>query len=696
MSIVGDDFMLKNTYYSLKYFENRELSWLEFNQRVLDEAMNFDNPLFERIKFLSIVSSNLDEFFMVRVSSLIHQKRMKEEIKDYSGLTPKQQLKKISTRTHKMIEEQYTYYKTTILPQLKAESIELTEIRCLNDQQKKYLRTYFKNKIEPLLKPTILDKHGKMPLIINKSLNIGVALDKDNEKSFAIIQIPTELRRYIEIPQTIDNKSFILIENIIIFFLQDIFKQYSIRSLNVFRITRNGDLMIREQNDKDIINEIEESVKKRKWGAAIRLEITYGTCDDFINYLKTSLHIHNKDVYYIDGPLDLTFLMKLYNLDGFDYLKYDSFYPAIPKCLQNEDIFSVIRKNDILLHHPYESFTPVIKLMEQAALDDRVVSIKQTLYRVSGKSPIIKALSNAAKAGKEVTVLVELKARFDEQNNIKWARRLEKSGCKVIYGLVGLKTHSKLTLIERIEDNGVNRYLHLSTGNYNDITAKFYTDLGIITCNEKACSEAAQIFNTLSGYSPMPSLSKLTMAPQGLREKFINLIKREETNSKLGRKAKIIAKMNALCDPEIIQALYDASASGVKIELIVRGICCLIPGIEGVSDNITVRSIVGRYLEHSRIYYFYNDGEEEVFLSSADWMPRNLNRRVELLCHLENSQIMKRIIDILGTLLMDTAKAKIKNPNSQYVSLKKKSFNFNAQEFFLEEANKIEIEYSMK
>lgn len=651
-------------------YENRELSWLEFNQRVLWEAENIDNPLFERLKFLSIVSSNLDEFFMVRVASLLEQVHAGYDRPDFSGLAPKEQLKAIAERTHVMVEDQGHVFKRTIAPGLRKNNIELTiNINKLNSQQLDYVEKYFEHNVYPVLTPMAVDSSRPFPLILNKSLNIGVLIKKKDEELFATVQVPSVLSRYVEIPAEEGfERQFIMLEEIIRHFIGKLFAGNKVLGAYPYRITRNADLTIDEEEAEDLLLEIEKSIKKRKWGEAIRLEIDKNVSKPLLKYLQEALNLHDRAVYKINGPIDLTFLMKFYGLDGVSpELKYESFTPKTPKdLLGEEDLFEAIKKKDIFLSHPFESFEPVVELIERASKDNNVLAIKQTLYRVSGKSPIIKALAAAAEAGKQVTVLVELKARFDEENNIQWARRLEKAGCHVIYGLVGLKTHSKVTLIVRREEDGIKRYVHLGTGNYNDITARFYTDMGLLTLNEQMGSDVSAVFNSLSGYSEPPKLNKIIMAPTHLRGKFVKLIQREADYAKEGKKAKIIVKMNSLCDFEIIQELYKASIAGVEIELIIRGICCLIPGIEGVSDNITVRSIIGKYLEHSRIYYFYNNGQESIYLSSADWMPRNLNRRVELLFPLEAKHVKDAVIHTLDICMKDVVKSKIKYEDKQY------------------------------
>ncbi|MFP4697199.1 MAG: RNA degradosome polyphosphate kinase [Eubacteriales bacterium] len=679
------------------YYENRELSWLEFNQRVLDESNNEENPIFERIKFLSIVSSNLDEFFMVRVASLKEQVKAGYVKVDFAGLTPKQQLKQISQRAHKMVCKQYEEYNNYILPKLKEKDIEITLVKDLDKEQKTFIKQYFEEILYPVLTPMAVDSSRPFPLITNKSLNLAALIKKDNEEMFAMVQVPSVLPRFLEIPKSLSKttKILIMLEDIIHHYISQLFLGYEVIAAHPFRITRNSDLSIDEEEAQDLLREIEESIKQRKFGDAIRLEISKDMDERLIEILQDALQIHNKDIFFINGPIDLTCLMQVYDLKGYDNLKYKRYFPQKPKALfGKEDVFEAIREKDIILHHPYESFQPVVDFVKMAAKDPGVLAIKQTLYRVSGDSPIIKALARAAEAGKQVTVLVELKARFDEENNIAWAKKLEKAGCHVIYGLLGLKTHSKITLVVRLEDNGIRRYVHLSTGNYNDITAKFYTDIGMFTCDEQIGDDASSVFNTLSGYSETPKLKSMVIAPTGLRKKFTSLIKREIEHAKKGKKAHIIAKMNSLCDKGIMKLLYEASIAGVKIDLIVRGICCIIPGIKGVSENIIIRSIVGRYLEHSRIYYFYNNGEEEIYLSSADWMPRNLNRRVELLFPLKQQNNKKRVKKIIDIVLQDNVKAKIKHKDGQYYKIKANNNKVNSQEFFSDLAIKRSKNYA--
>lgn len=673
-----------------KYYENRELSWLSFNQRVLDEAENNENPLFERLKFLAIVSSNLDEFFMVRVASIIGQIEAGYDKPDFSGMLPTEQYVAITRRAHAMTEDQSRIFKRSLVPALRKQGIQLNfEINKLDENQLEYLSSYFDSTLFPTLTPLAVDASRPFPLILNKSYNIGVFVKKDEEELFATVQVPSVISRFIEIPTSDTQlRQFVMLADVIKYYLDRLFHGYEVLCSYKYRITRSADLDLDEEEAVDLLIEIEKSVKLRKWGEPIRLEIEDKASEKMVNYLKKALKLSEESVYRIDGPIDLTFLMKMYDLKGTKELKFPEYSSQIPKdLLGEEDLFEVISQKDIFLHHPFESFDPVINLITKAAKDKNVLAIKQTLYRVSGRSPIIQALTEAAESGKQVTVLVELKARFDEENNIQWARRLEKAGCHVIYGLVGLKTHSKVTLIVRKEEGGIKRYVHLGTGNYNDITARFYTDMGLLTANEMIGRDISLVFNALSGYSEPPKLHKIVMAPTHLREKFIHLIRKEASIAREGKDAKIICKMNSLCDQEIIRELYKASIDGVKIELIVRGICSLIPGIKGVSDNITVRSIVGKYLEHTRIFYFYQNGYDQVFLSSADWMPRNLDRRVELLFPVEAEHVKKRVLDALDIQLKDVIKAKIKDVSCEYQRIDRRGKEaVNSQFYFEEEA----------
>lgn len=651
---------VQNEYTKPEYYKNRELSWLQFNERILLEAKDKTNRLFERLKFLSITASNLDEFFMVRVASLKDMVDAKFTKPDLAGMKPKEQLVEILKETHEFMGRQYSTFNRSLLPLLDKEGLTiLTAHEQMNEVQCKFVDDYFDETIYPILTPMAVDSARPFPLIRNKSLNICVLLKGKDEENYATVQVPAVVSRIVELPSD-NGRTVILLEQIIERNIDKLFSNHKVICAYPYRITRNADLSIDEDDAADLLEEIQKQLKKRQRGEAIRLEIEDKCDKNIIKFLKRELNVGDESIYKISGPIDLTFLMKLYGMEGFENLKDEKYIPVQSAMINDdEDIFTQISRNDILLHHPYESFDPVVDFVRQAANDENVLAIKQTLYRVSGNSPIIASLAKAADNGKQVTVLVELKARFDEENNIQWAKKLEKSGCHVIYGLMGLKTHSKITLVVRKEDEGIKRYVHLGTGNYNDATAKLYTDMGLLTCNEAIGEDATAVFNMISGYSEPKQWNKLSLAPYWLRDRFLYLIRREAMYAKEGRKAFITAKMNSLCDKEIIAALYEASSAGVEINLIVRGICCLKTGIPGISENIHVRSIVGTFLEHSRIFYFSNGGNEEVYMASADWMPRNLDKRVEILFPVEDERLKTEVINILNIQLADTLKAHI-------------------------------------
>ena len=658
-------------------YVNRELSWIEFNYRVLSEARDKSTPLFDRLKFLSITASNLDEFYMVRVASLKDMVHAKYAKKDIAGLTAKEQLDKISEKTHQLVDLQYSTYNRSLVPALKQNGLRIVmEHEDLTEDEAAFADEYFHKNVYPVLTPMAFDSSRPFPLIRNKTLNIAALLKKKNEKEaeleFAMVQVPSVIPRIVELPEEKDENGetqrvVILLEEIIERNMQSLFLNYGIVASHPFRIMRNADFSLDEEEAVDLLEEIQKQLKKRQWGEAIRLEIESNVDKQLLKILKKELSISSEDIFQISGPLDLTFLMKMYGLDGFDHLKTPKYTPQpVPELMNEDNIFTNIRKGDILLTHPFETFEPVVNFIKKAARDPEVLAIKQTLYRVSGNSPIIAALAEAADNGKQVSVLVELKARFDEEHNIVWAKKLEQAGCHVIYGLVGLKTHSKIALVVRREEDGIRRYVHLGTGNYNDSTAKLYTDCGIFTCKESIGEDATAVFNMLSGYSEPLAWNELVLAPYWLRDKFLRLIGRETKNARQGREARIVAKMNSLCDREIIASLYEASNAGVKIQLIVRGICCLRAGIPGLSENITVCSIVGNFLEHSRIFYFENDGEPQIFMGSADWMPRNLDRRVEILFPVEDEKLKARICHILEVQLADNVKAQYLRPDGTY------------------------------
>jgi len=703
----------KSNYSKPEYFYNRELSWISFNYRVLEEAQDQNLPLLDRLKFLSITASNLDEFFMIRVASLKDMVQVNYTKKDIAGMTPQKQLEEINKKTHQLVTDQYITYNQLLLPNLEAEHIYIIDHHeNLTKKQADYVDNYFRSEVYPVLTPMAVDSSRPFPLIRNKSLNIGALLQtKQHDKSdegkehfrelymphsrkkkkqnididFATVQVPSVLPRFVEIPSENDgDKTFILLEQIIEKNINRLFLNYEVLSVFPYRVMRNADLTIEEDEAADLLMEIERQLKKRQWGEVIRLEVEESIDERLLQTLKDELHIKEVDIFKINGPLDLTFLMKMSGLEGYDYLRSKKYTPQPAKWLNGSDhIFDQIKDHDVLLHHPYETFDPVVDFVRQAAKDPDVLAIKQTLYRVSSHSPIIASLAAAAENGKQVTVLVELKARFDEENNIIWARKLEQAGCHVIYGLVGLKTHSKITLVVRKEEDGIRRYVHLGTGNYNDSTAKLYTDMGLLTHQKAIGEDATAVFNMLSGYSEPAVWNKLILAPIWLRDRFIQMITRERDYAKTGKTAFIKAKMNSLCDAEIISALYEASAAGVKIDLVVRGICCLKVGIPGISENISVRSIVGDFLEHSRIYYFHNNGFEEVYMGSADWMPRNLDKRVEILFPVEDESLKKEVIDILDVQLHDNVKARIMQPDGSYLHLNTQGKErLNSQKYF--------------
>ena len=687
-------------YFKPQYFENRELSWIKFDERVLNEARDKTIPLLERLKFVSITSSNLDEFFMVRVASLKDMVHAGYKKKDIAGMTAEEQLSAINTATRELVETQYTTYNRSLVPLMKSNGIlVIDEFEKLSKEQAAYVDKYFEDNVYPVLTPMAVDASRPFPLIRNKTLNIvALLVKKENtdkrmakhDAEFATVQVPSVLPRLVPIPSEKEgDTTFILLEQVIERNIAKLFLNYNVICAYPYRIMRNADLSIDEDEASDLLKEIQKQLKMRQWGEVIRLEVEAKIDKKLLNFLKEELHIASEDdIYKISGPIDFTFLMKLYGLKDKDEFRYAPYIPQrVPQIVPGQNIFDAIREGDILLHHPYQTFDPVVDFIRQASVDPDVLAIKQTLYRVSGNSPIIASLAQAAENGKQVSVLVELKARFDEENNIVWAKMLEKAGCHVIYGLVGLKTHSKIALVVRREEDGIRRYVHLGTGNYNDSTAKLYTDCGMFTCSEAIGEDATAVFNMLSGYSEPLSWNKLVVAPIWLRKKFIKLIQRETKNARAGKKARIIAKMNSLCDQEIIAALYEASAAGVSIDLIVRGICCLRVGIPKISENIKVRSIVGNFLEHSRIFYFYNDGQEEIYMGSADWMPRNLDRRVEIIFPVENDTLKKKVMHILKVELEDNTKANVLHKDGKYEKIDKRGkVLVNSQEQFCREA----------
>lgn len=681
-------------YLKSENYVNREMSWLEFDFRILGEARDKAIPLFERLKFLSITSSNLDEFFMVRVASLKDMVHAKYKKTDIAGLRADQQLELIGGKTHELVNLQYSTYNRSLLPALKQQGLQLIcEHEELSEADGAFVDKFFHEDVYPVLTPMAVDSSRPFPLIRNKSLNIAALVQKkdsrDEELEFAMVQVPSVLPRIVELPAGPDGeRRVILLEEVIERNIKDLFLNYNIVAAHPFRIMRNADFTLDEEEAEDLLEEIQKQLKKRQWGEVIRLEVEEKVDKRLLKILKRELSVSTEDIYEISGPLDLTFLMKMYGMSGFDHLKEPSYTPQpVPAFMNEDDIFTNIRKGDILLHHPYQTFDPVVNLVQKAAKDPDVLAIKQTLYRVSGHSPIVAALAEAAENGKQVSVLVELKARFDEENNINWAKKLEKAGCHVIYGLVGLKTHSKITLVVRREEDGIRRYVHLGTGNYNDSTAKLYTDCGLLTCNPQIGEDATAVFNMLSGYSEPLKWNQLVVAPIWLRKRFMRMIQRETNYAREGRPARIIAKVNSLCDKEIIAALYEASCAGVKIDLIIRGICCLRAGVPNLSENIAVRSIVGNFLEHSRIFYFENDGYPEIYMGSADWMPRNLDRRVEIMFPILDEKLKEKAMHILNVQLSDNLKAHVLGPDGIYNKIDRRGkAAIGAQDTFCKEA----------
>ncbi len=673
-------------------YVNRELSWLEFNYRILGEAKDKTIRPFERIKFLGITASNLDEFFMVRVASLMDMVHAGYNKPDIADMTPAQQLEEIIPMTKAFMNSQYTTYNRSLLPLLEKNGLHvITRHEDLTEEQQNYVDDFFDKDVYPVLTPMAVDASRPFPLIRNKSLNIGALIRKkdSNEVEIATVQVPSVLPRIVHVPSNQEGmEEVILLEQVIEKNISKLFLNYEVTCAHPYRIMRNADLTIDEDEAADLLKEIEKQIKQRQWGEVIRLEVEESIDKALLKELSQQLHVDKTNIFPINGPLDLTFLSKLSGLSGYDHLKNPKYTPQpIPELNHDESIFEQIKRKDIFLHHPYQTFDPVVQFISQAAVDPNVLAIKQTLYRVSSNSPIVAALALAAENGKQVTVLVELKARFDEENNINWAKKLEKTGCHVIYGLVGLKTHSKISLVVRREEDGIKRYVHLGTGNYNDVTARIYTDTGILTASDSIGEDATAVFNMLSGYSEPASWNKLAVAPIWLKNTVLDLIRREAENAKVGKPAHIIAKMNSLCDPAVMEALYEASNAGVKIDLIIRGICCLRAGVPGLSENITVRSIVGDFLEHARILYCYNDGFEEIYMGSADWMPRNLDKRVEIMFPVEDKDAKAQAKHILDVQLVDTLKAYILQPDGTYEKLDLRGKEkISAQETFCQEA----------
>lgn len=653
---------------------NRELSWLEFNRRVLEEAIDPQVPLLERVKFLAIFFANLDEFFMVRVGGL--QQKVLAGINVGSGadrMPPRVQLERISASVRQMTADAYRCLSEEVLPALEKEGIVIRAVKDLTDESRRHLRELFRKEIFPVLTPLAIDPGHPFPHLLNKSLNVAVLLQrpKAQEKLFAVVQVPAVLPRFVALPSE-KGHVFTPLETVIRLHMPDLFPGMELEHATVFRVTRNSEYEIDDDEVEDLLKAIEEEIRKRRRAFAVRLEIEAASPPEVGQFLMQALDLEPADVYAVPGMLDPTGLFQIHGLPGFPQLRDPQFVPQpVVEFAGTQSLWSAIRTRDILVHHPYESFAPVTDFIEAAAADERVLAIKQTLYRTSSDSPIVRALQRAADNGKQVTAVIELKARLDEERNILWARELEKSGVHVVFGFVGLKTHCKVALIVRREDDGIRRYVHLATGNYNPQTARIYTDLGLFTCNPDFCDDASALFNYLTGYCELPQWRKLIVAPSRLQNFMIEKIQQETANQRAGKDGRIIAKINGLLEPAIVQALYQASQAGVRIDLICRGICALRPGLPGISDTIRVVSIVDRFLEHSRVFYFQNHRDPQVYIGSADWMDRNLSRRVEVVFPIETPELKKRLIDeVLAISLADNCKARELLADGSYRRLK--------------------------
>jgi len=668
-----------------KYYFNRELSWLEFNDRVLHEALDSRTPLLERLKFLAIFSANLDEFFMVRVAGLKQQVEAGVTSLTADGRTPSDQLDGINQRLLPMVKEQHEHFEQILRPLLAQQKIYLLEYMDLNSEQRTYLQNYFEEQIFPVLTPLAVDPSHPFPYISNLSLNLAVVVKdpEQGEEFFARVKVPKVLPRFVALPEPLRERQKgkpalwmgVPLEQVIAHNLEFLFPGMNIQEYHPFRITRNADLAVEEDEADDLLLAIEEGLRKRRLGgSAVRMEIHATVPETLRETLMGEMGLEESDVYEIDGLLGLGDLMSFMGLP-LPELKDTHWTPVMPVELRSlsseedgDDFFSIIRQRDLFVHHPYHSFGGTVqRFITQAADDPNVLAIKMTLYRTSGDSPIVNALIKAAENGKQVAVLVELKARFDEENNILWARKLEQAGVHVVYGIIKLKTHTKIVLVVRQDEKRIRRYVHIGTGNYNPKTARIYTDLGLLSCREDLGADLTDLFNFLTGYSRQRSYRKLLVAPVNLRDRMTTMIQREIEHCRQGNTGRIVAKMNSLVDPKIIATLYEASQSGVQIDLIVRGICCLRPGVVGVSDNIRVISIVGRFLEHSRIYYFYNQGNEQVYIGSADWMRRNLDRRVEAITPIEDPEIIKDLQEILAIMMADNRQAWELQPDGRYI-----------------------------
>jgi len=682
-------------------FINRELSWLAFNGRVLAEAQDASLPPYERLKFLAISAANLDEFFMVRVAGIKQQLASGVTATEADGLSPTEQFQAITAGVREMVEAQAGVWGKALVPLLRSHGLEILSTAELSAEQREAVGEHFRSVVFPSLTPLAVDPGHPFPHLRNKSLNLAVMLRKEGKRrragatqsDLAVVQVPTVLSRLVPAPSEEGRSVYVLLEDLIAQHLAELFPGFTVEHSAAFRVTRNWDLNVDEEESEDLLSTIQEELRRRDRGMAVRLELDAGATLALEESLRDSLNLSLDDVYRVDPPLQLSDMTALADRDHRPEMRVDPFVPALPPSLRDaESLFPVLARGDILLHHPYESFDPVTRFIEEAADDPNVLAIKQTLYRIAPDSPIARALSRAAENGKQVAALVELKARLDEANNIAWARRMEETGVHVVYGLIGLKTHCKLALVVRREGQGIRRYVHLGTGNYNALTARQYTDLSLFTCRTAVADDVSALFNMLTGYAVPPSFKRLVVAPFGLHQRLLELIRREAERARRGEGGRIVAKMNSLVDADIIRALYEASQSGVRIDLLVRGICCLRPGLSGVSENVRVRSVVDRFLEHSRVFAFGTPERAEVFLSSADWMPRNFLRRVEVMVPVEDPALRMRLLDeVLGVGLRDDVKATELRPDGSYVAVGHDGEpRLRSQMLFLEKAHKQE------
>ena len=676
------------------YYFNRELSWLDFNKRVIEEAQDPQNPLLEQLNFLSIASSNLDEFYMVRVAGLQDQFKLGYHVTDSkTDMTPLEQLSALSVKNGENVALQYEYY-YGLLDKLAAKNIRIKKISEISENEFAVMEETFHEQIFPALTPLGIDAYRPFPNLNNKLIHIFVNLKKEDTTRVAIVPVPAQLQRFILLDDDKNDIGIVLLEDVVRHFIHTLFKGFTVTNSFSCRITRNADLELHEDGADDLLVVIQDYLKKRKNGMTVRLEVdtrdTIASLQDDVRFLQTELDLDDRDVYMIDGPLDLTFLSKLtrYLMIVLPDAVYPDFSPVIPSDLSGKNIFDVVEKQDVFLHHPYDSFDPVVDFIKSAAEDEDTIAIKQTLYRVSKDSPIIEGLKTAAESGKQVTVLVELKARFDEENNVQWAKELEEAGAHVLYGMTHLKTHSKITMVVKKHHDKIVRYVHLATGNYNDKTAKLYTDMAIFTANKEIGEDATNFFNYLSGYSDQPEYNHLHVSPFEIGDSFIEYIDDEIASHKQFGNGHILAKMNSLTDKRVIMKLYEASQAGVRVDLIIRGICGLKPQVPGVSENIHVRSIVGRFLEHSRVYYFHHNGDENLFLSSADMMTRNMIKRVEIEFPILDDAIKKEILSLMAVYLADNTKARELHPDGTYRHVRNDKPAMDAQKYFMELANK--------